>query len=404
MQTQISTVEELQQLFLETVLNKTDKISKISEGSVLSALGFGVAKVGQKAMKEIALVEAHLDPDVATGDQLDTMAAKRGVAGRFGASTSSTYLFLRAAPGTEYTAGVHAFSGTGGGQFTLENNLTVSDAGYAYVKVRSASVGLFANVGPLSLTRVSPAPSGHQYVINEFGATGGRDDEPDDEFRQRIKDSVNIAAKETLAKLDQLFIRVNSNVLRCYYQGHNERGQLVVAVATQNGIDLTPAELTQLVEQSQGYLALTDLRYFRSRLFGIAVKNVEWFPVDLAFRVALQANADPDQVRVDIQRRLARLLDFRFWTDEKLVEWDNLLEATKAAKGVQYVPDTFFQLRPDGGLYGRTDLRVDLHKLPRLRGFQMLDLNGTVILDRQGNLNPVYFPSQPDPAFQATIL
>jgi hypothetical protein len=379
-------------------------VTKVSDGSVLSAIGFGVAKVGQKAMKDIALVEAHLDPDVATGSQLDALAAKRGVAARFGASGSSTYLFLKAEPGTEYTAGVHTFSGSSGGQFVLEENLTMPDDGYAYVKVRSSTVGVFANVGPLSLTRVSPQPVGHQYVVNEFAATGGRDDEQDDLLRQRIKDTPNLAAKETLAKLDQLFMRVNPNVLRCYYQGHNERGQLVVAVATQNGINLTPGELTQLLEQSQKYLSLTDQRYFRSRLFGIAVKNVEWFPVDLSFRVSLQANANPDDVRVAMQQKLSRLLDFRFWDYERQVEWDNLLDAVKGVKGVAYVPDTFFQIRPDGGLYGRADLRVDLHKLPRLRGFQMLDMDGNTILDLQGNLNPVFFPAAPDPSFQGTIL
>ena len=37
-------------------------------------------------------------------------------------------------------------------------------------------------------------------------------------------------------------------------------------------------------------------------------------------------------------------------------------------------------------------------------GFQMLDLKGNMIIDLQGNLNPVYYPNIMDFSYQATVL
>ena len=56
--TKITTVEELKQIFTEIFLNKTDKVSDISNESVLNALAYGCAKIGQRILTNQAVVEA----------------------------------------------------------------------------------------------------------------------------------------------------------------------------------------------------------------------------------------------------------------------------------------------------------------------------------------------------------
>jgi hypothetical protein len=98
------TTVELKQIFLENFLNKTTKVSKVSNNSVINGTAYGVAKIAQKALKDIALIESHLFIDSATGDNLDLIASRLGISPRFGVSGSSTYVRLVADPGTLYQA------------------------------------------------------------------------------------------------------------------------------------------------------------------------------------------------------------------------------------------------------------------------------------------------------------
>ena len=77
-----TTIQNLKNLFIEIFINKTNKVTDITENSVLNGTAFGVAKVGQKAIKDILIIEAQIFPDTASGDYLDKAAALFGVSPR----------------------------------------------------------------------------------------------------------------------------------------------------------------------------------------------------------------------------------------------------------------------------------------------------------------------------------
>ena len=49
-----NTISFLKNLFIEIFFNKTDKVSDISDNSVVNATAFGIAKIAQKALKDVA--------------------------------------------------------------------------------------------------------------------------------------------------------------------------------------------------------------------------------------------------------------------------------------------------------------------------------------------------------------
>jgi len=394
--TKISTISELKELFVQGLLNHCSEVTEISDNSVLNGVAFGTAKVAQKVLKEISLVEIHLMVDSAYGQYLDDIAEFMGVSARFGASESSTYVRLVGDPGTQYFIVTNTFTGSHGYTFVLEDDITIPAIGYTYAKVRSSDTGSKVNVDPLTLSTVTPEPVGHSYCINEYMATGGRDAEQDDIFRKRIKDGCNLAATGTLAKLTQVFIKINNNVLRVSYQGINETGQTVLAIATQNGVDLTAGELSDILEQAEQYLSLTDLRSYDVQIYGVELRNIEYQEIDWDFRVQLLNGYDPDEVRKEIQIAGSKYLDFRFWTYDKLVEWDELMEVVKNTGGVKYVPDQYFT--------PNADIQIVRGKLPRLKSFIMRDIDGNIISNISGTLNPVYYPNEPNISYQNTIL
>lgn len=396
MLTRLTTESELIEIGAELFLNNTDRVTKIGDHSVLRSLLAGNAKVARKALKDAALVESHILPQSATGEYLDNVAANHGVSPRFGAAGSSTYVRLVADEGTEYLPNLHIIQASTGQTFTLENTVLIGAAGYTYAKVRSTDTGAATNVAPLALSRVVTAPIGHRYVTNEYQATGGRDAEQDDVLRVRIMEDANKYATTTLGRIEQAFNKVNSDVLRVFYHGLSGRGEVILAIATQNGVDLSTQELEDLRERCSGVFALTDLTPFGSRHYGVMLQNVPYFGIDISLRVKLAANADPKAVLQSMQQRMGKLLDFRFWQADQKVEWDSLLEIAKRTPGVQYVPDTFF--------VPRVDLRVPVGSLPRIRGFMLLDTEGAPLVTGAAGLNPVFYPAQADFSFQQSVL
>ena len=388
-----ATITNLKNLFIEMFLDKTAKVSNVADGSVVNATAFGVAKVAQKAMKDITIKEAQIFPDTATGVYLDKAAALYGVSPRKGALGSSTYIRVSANPGTVYDTSV-TFVNKNGIRFQVDEALTVGESGYGYVKVRSINAGYSTNVPPNSITNVSPQPQGHIECTNEYYAIGGRDSEDDETFRIRIKNNLNILSKNTIEYWTQTLSNIDDRVLKVMSAGLDEKGIYNLYVVSQNGIFFTEEELDTLLESAQGYFGISELN-IEGKVVGIGIKNIDWFYVGsergLDFRVQLQPDYDVSTVRQNIQVNLTKYLDFRFWTPGKIVEWDDLLDIVKKTDGVKYVPDEYF--------FPYYDQQVPANQLPRIRGFVMRDQDGNILYDSDSNLSPLFYPSEPEDLF-----
>lgn len=393
--TKITPVEELKQIFLEIFLNKTDKVSDVSDDSVLNAIAYGNAKLTQRTLTNQAIIEGHIFPDSAYGEYLDNLAAIRGVAPRFGAVGSTTYVRVTADEGTSYIAGIHTFTSTSGIVFDLEESGVVGINGYAYLKVRSQQSGLNTNVDALSINKVSPIPQGHISVINEYAATGGSDQESDTLFRERIKTNMNQMSRTTLSYLEQIFMKINPRVLRLHKGGIDSDGKFNLIVVSVNGQNFTTAEFDEILSKSEEYLSLSELLREGSD-FALKLNNVDWLPVDIEFRADIDPAYDIDSVRRNIQIQMNKLFDYRFWKYGDKIEWENMLYAAKNVEGVRYVPDTHF--------YPQADINVPKYRLPRIRGFIMRDLDGNIIEDNNGVLSDVFYPNEEDRSYQESVL
>ena len=393
--TKIVPVSDLKQMFLEILLNKTDKISDISDDSVLNGIAYGCAKVGQRLLVNQGIVEGHLFPDTAYGQYLDNIASIRGVSPRFGACGSTTYVRVIAEPGTSYIMGVQKFTSTSGVTFELEESKTVDKNGFAYIKVKSTQVGTSTNVDPVSINKVSPKPNGHISVTNEYAATGGMDAESDALFRQRIKNSVNALSRGTIAFIEQVFMKINPRVLRVFKGGITSNGKINLIICSTNGASFSQNEFDLMISRSEEYLSLYDiLREVNG--YALNLVNVDWQYVDVSFRVELDPSYDVDVVRKNIQIQMNKLFDYRFWNQGDRIEWDDLLQVAKNTEGVRYIPDNYF--------YPQSDINVPSNKLPRIRGFIMYDLNGNIVESNNGLISDVYYPNSPDIDFQSSVV
>ncbi len=383
METKVLTIDRLKELITEIFYDKQDKVTKVTDNSAINALFYAQAKIGQKALVDIANVEGQLFPEFAVGTLLDNVANRLGVPARFTAQGSSTFVRLVGSPGTQYLALTNTFVSTGGVVFELAQDITIPEDGYIYANVRSRDIGIKTNVVPNSISNAVPAPVGHDYVINEFQAIRGADAEDDQSFRQRIINYPNLLSENTLEKLNQVFISINSNVLRTIYLGLSTTGKNRLGILTQDGSELSNSELDNLLDGAQKFIAVTDLRKFGNNIIGMQLENIPFFPIDVDFRVDLVLNTDPDQFRIDVQTQFARVVDYRFWEFGDKVEWDDLLQIVKDTQGAKTVPDKRF--------FPAQDIEVPEGQFPRFRSFILRDLDGVIIVDQQGSLDPVFF-------------
>lgn len=392
-----STEAELEALHIETFINTTEAVTKVTDHSAIRGILRGNVRTAKKALKDIMLAVARLFPDLAYGTILDQVADDRGVSERFAAAQSSTYVRLIANDTTIYQQGVHTVSDSKGNIFDLEEDIVIGSKGYGYVKVRSQQSGEFTNVDPYTIVNVSPEPIGHIGVLNEYAATGGRDAEDDDIFRQRIKEGPDVLARGTLAYLTQAFIKINSNVLRLIYEGTNSQGKVVLGILTVNGIALTSDELQTLLEQGGQYFSLTELAPIGTQSYGVLLKNVEYEYVDVDFRMELFTGVSFDEVVKEIQQKFAKYVDFRFWNSSiDTIQWDDLINIVKGVSGVKYVPDN--QFTPN------VDITISTNKFPRFRGFVARDLSGSVQINQTGTIDPLFYPSDVNESLAVTIL
>lgn len=384
-----------EQLLAEIILNKTNKISKISENSVFSGIISGISNLSLKSDKDIAIFFSRLYPDFSYGKELDNLAKYFGLGERLGSSRSSVFLRLSGSPGTTYDKDINIFKSNSGISFKLENNQTIGSFGFIYAKAYSLETGINTNVDAISINQVNPIPIGHQSVVNESLAQGGRDIENDQNFRLRLKNIYSISSIGTLSALEQHFIKQNSDILRLINYGLNQESKLKIGVLTNSGRDLTDNEKQQLLDNCAKYLSLIDYRATNNG-YSIELVNAGFTNIDVSFRCELQSGYNPDDIRRSIQIRISKYFDLTTWEYPQKVQWDDILVIVKTTSGIKYIDDNSF--------YPKVDITIDKGYFPRLRGFQMLTLKGEIISDSQGSLSPINYPQNIDFFYQSTIL
>lgn len=393
--TKINTVDELKQIFIEIFLNKTDKVSDISNESVLNAIAYGCSKLTQRMLVNQAVVESHIFPDTAYGKYLDELADIKGISPRFGACGSTAYVRIEGVPGTSYSKDFITIQSSSGITFVLENDFVLGESGWGYVKVKSKQVGATSNVDALTINSMNNAPSGHYSCTNEYRAVGGMDNESDETFRVRIKESVNQLARTTLSYIEQVFMKINNRVLRVYKGGVDKDNKLNLIVVSVNGQNFTEEEFNEILSRSEEYLSLNELMLENSG-FSLKLNNVDWLPIDVDFRVNIDASYDNDEVRRQMQIKISKLFDYRYWKYGDKIEWENILYSVRSVDGVRYIPDNYF--------YPQSDVNVPKYRLPRLRGFIMRDLDGNILIDNYNILSPFNYPNEPNASFQSSVI
>lgn len=381
--TSVQTITALKALYIESFFNYTNKISKATELSVLNAHAFGIAKMFQKATKDVAIFESQMYPELSSGTYLDNAAKFLGSLDRLTACGSSTFVLVNAASGTTYIPGVTTFSSTQGVSFDVSNAVVVGGNSYAYIPVNSITSGKNTNVDSFTINSCNNPPTGHVNCTNEYDAIGGRDAENDEDFKIRISTFAQFAAKQTFENILVHCQDLDPDIISVKKAGY-AGGKILISLVTCNGKEFSSDELTFFETQLGGFVSLSDMDDIGG-VSGIKLQNIEFYAVGggngVDFRVSLNTGYNETDVRKSIQVALTKYFDYRYWSSTT-VQWDDLLQIVKSTVGVKYVPDEFF--------YPAVDESVPSYTLPRVVTFVMRDMGGNILYDNNDAVLPMY--------------
>jgi hypothetical protein len=103
-----------------------------------------------------------------------------------------------------------------------------------------------------------------------------------------------------------------------------------------------------------------------------------------------------DDVRREIQIRVIKYLDYRYWNSWNIIEVNKIKSIIENANGVIYLPEQYF--------YPTNDIMLPKNYFPVLRSFVMQDLDGTILSSVTGSISPIYYPNDINIAFMADVL
>jgi len=147
--------------------------------------------------------------------------------------------------------------------------------GYAYIPVRSSSVGKNTNVSAFSINQILNPPLGHLYCTNEYEATGGRDNENDEDFKVRISMFREFSAKGSFSNLLSNLNTLDSDILGIRKSGYTEDGKIIISIVTCNGKWYSDDELSSFESQLSSFMNISDVDD-QAGVLGIKLQNIEW--------------------------------------------------------------------------------------------------------------------------------
>jgi hypothetical protein len=384
--TKLTTITELQNFIVSLFISKAEgKADKVAPAGVLSAIFYAIAVIGQKAIREIATVESKMFIENAYGGTLDEIAKQRGVPARLGQVGSSTYIALRGNAGTFYDKNVCIFKG-GQFDFELTESVTLDSNGFAYAKVSCLSVGELTNVNPSVINSVNPIPTGHIAVWNEYKATGGRNIEGDDLFRNRIINYTNITAQSTRLSLTERLRVANNKVSRVWFAGRDANGKQIIKISAQNQSPFSNDELLDMYNSIKNFLTISDSFLLDSTSQNVLLQNCQYKEIDIELRADLDSGIDSDTIRINMQKSISRLFDHNYWDLGKTIQWENILVSCSNVSGVRFIESNY--MKP------RADIHTNKFELPVVRSFVLKDTKGNIISSNNGSITPFYYPAR----------
>ncbi|MCS5501929.1 baseplate J/gp47 family protein [Lysinibacillus sp. A4] len=167
------------------IANISDDYDK-SKGNFVYDVTKPVAVEFAEQQKKIAAVQEKLDVENLTGDELTRFVYQRTGRIRKPATQATTTVIVSGTAGTLVKTG--ELVGTDTILYTVIENVTLNESGFAHVRIQCNEFGRIGNVPANTITKFPVSINGLVNVYNPEPVVDGYDEETDKDLRQRYYD------------------------------------------------------------------------------------------------------------------------------------------------------------------------------------------------------------------------
>jgi uncharacterized phage protein gp47/JayE len=359
--------KEIEKSIIQTITSLESSITFFGLGGVLKAVVAAVSAVVDELFYDINRVKRSLFKATAPSDDLDNLGTDCNTP-RLEEAYAGAVLVFSGTASTVIPAGTQVRSSAGIVFETVES-ITLGQANPGYdlypseplgdkVEAIALTAGTQGNVPALTITSLVTPISGVDYVTNPSPAIGGQDTEPDNQYRVRLMERINLLNQGTLAFYEAVTKEINSEILRVYAcRGESER-EISIYVATRSGTGLTTIEKNVLQESIRNYAPICA---------NPVVYNVTFTDIDVYAKISLQPNYTLSEVFTKLLINLADLID---WSKDDFgaeINYADILVELESTEGVKNVDINSFM--------PNSDTVCAANSIPKLGTVTLINLN-----------------------------
>jgi uncharacterized phage protein gp47/JayE len=373
---------QIEKSLIETFKSLCTKITFFGPGGILRSIFASVAAILDELFYDLNRIKRKLFIATASGDDLDDLAADHDLT-RLTSTKAGVVLVFSGTASTVIPAETEVRSSTGI-MFKTKNQITLGEANPPYdfypseplgdkVEAEATTAGESGNVEANTVTELVSAISGVDSVTNPAQAQGGRDAEPDNEFRVRIFERVSVLNQGTQAFYESIAKEIDEDILRA----HAERGatarEVDLYVCNRGGVGFSSSELDIIKDAILSYVPMMS---------NLKVKNMTFTDVDVYVRISLVSGYELEGVFNSICQNLTELIDWSKLDFGCTVQDDDILSTINDTEGVHDIDMSTFQ--PDSNVI------VASNSLPRLGTVTVINIDNNDSINYQPLTSYIY--------------
>lgn len=382
----LKTRQDYEQQILQDIVANQQSVNKVTlfkVGGVVRGMVTAVSGVLQDITNDILQFKRGRALDTCailsdgTSPDLDAYGDERGIP-RNGASASSVIVVFQGPDGTVIPAGQQILtSGLASTiTFTTSSQITLGAANPGITGLKSVgfgnavictstTTGVATKVPSGTLTVLSPAIAGVT-CVNPLPAQGGTDQEDSVNYRERMRDYVNLMAQGTQAFYEALAQTFDASILRAYAAFDFSSTGTKVSVLKNDGTGLDGTSLTNLAT----YIA-TKQRAVEP----VSCVNVTVTGLTISVKAQFEPGISAATGYANIANALCDFIDWTTWVFGKTVRYADLAEVINNALGVAYIDLSTLYVNNK-----QQDVPISADSLPRFVALSIttIDTNETV--------------------------
>jgi len=381
------TQQDIEKQLVEEIVARNDTLTFFGVGGVIRGFITAVAIKLRELWYDYTQLKRKLFINTCSGADLEVYAEERGLT-RKGSNPAGALVLFKGVSGTVIPLGTIITDPTSKRTYETKQQIELGSLNNDFVydgniNVDSTNIGDVCWAECINSGKTGNAPShaitqisvpGVSAVMNPSPAQMGRDEEPDDEFRYRIKNYVKLLNHNTQKYYEAVCQDLDDNILRTLaHKDYSKPDSITITIVTKSGVPLTASELIllagQIYDAQQSFTEIT-------------CKNIAFTLISVSERVNLKGinglAVDNDKYFVETANYLANYFDWSKWEWGQNISTDDVFLICQSVPQTDDIQLSSFRINDSDAV----EIEIPSNSLPYFSSLSVTDITGDTPVEK----------------------